>query len=83
MHVGECFVLNPDADDESHQVGSIIKPAWAYRIESVDSDTLVALSATGERQSFPRAREVMPIPRGGYERLSTLQREAVERRRDS
>ena len=78
MRIGECFVVEKEADEPRGLVGSIVKPDQAYRIDRIESGEVIAVSGTGEESVFPAASEVSVIPRGGYERLVTLHRQALE-----
>ena len=78
LHLGECFVADSDGDETVDQVGSIVPPARAFLIQSVEDEVVVARSASGQEKSFSPRLLVAPIPRGGFERLLVLHQKALD-----
>ena len=78
LHLGECFVADSDDDEPVDQVGSIIPPARAFLVQSVDDAVVVARSASGQERSFSPKLLVASIPRGGFERLVVLHQKALD-----
>ena len=71
-------MADSDDDEPVDQVGSIIPPARAFLVQSVDAEVVVARSASGQERSFSPMLLVAPIPRGGFERLVILHQKALD-----
>jgi hypothetical protein len=76
LTVGKCFTLDlPPGGAEERPRGevqhktSILAPAAAWKVESVDDDGVKAVSAAGETRSFPGATKVKEVQRQGWDKL--------------
>lgn len=77
LSVGRCFTFAIEPGGSTEESGSdsttrtapILSPAEAWKITDMVDETTLAVSATGEAKDFPSAREVVEIPRQGYDRL--------------
>ena len=81
--IGECFVVESDEEDGSIQVSSIVKPSQAFRVEAINEATVHAISATGVQRTLSSSSNATRIPRGGFERLRSLHKQALERESSS
>ena len=77
--IGECFVVELDEDDVPVEVSSIVKPSQAFRVEAFNEATVHAISAAGIKRTLSSSSYAKRIPRGGFERLRSLHKQALER----
>ncbi len=79
LRIGECFSFESRDDVVPVMVSSIVKPADAFRVEAISDDTVHAISASGIKRTLSSSSNAIRIPRGGFERLRSLHKQALER----